>query len=369
MTSDPTPPSPPSDATAPDLSRSRTAPEDGPISPVPDTAPAPATAADPAPIGRDIADDGPQRGGLQTILQTIGAIAGLALFAWAISIVLGPENRPRLEKMAQAPLWAIITLAVLTAGSIALNAMVFWFTIRAWRKLRATDLIAVNVISTFTAILPFKIGLLVRMFIHRRRDGIGWTTMAGWFAATAALALAVLVPVGAVGAWRGKIDVLWVLGVALGPAVCTGAGLIAARVVPRIGVPAKLMLGADKALGNLRIAAGAMLVRMGDVAVQCARFWVGAMVVGSPIGAEQAALLGSTYFLIKVVAPVSLGFVEMGTAGMAGLIGVDPQLIALVAVAITATETLVAAVFVGPAAAWLRLHRLFGASYRPPATL
>ena len=58
------------------------------------------------------------------------------------------------------------------------------------KRLGAIEIIAVNSLCTFLAVLPFKISVLARAAIHHKRDGVTFRQIVAWFAGITVMGLA-----------------------------------------------------------------------------------------------------------------------------------------------------------------------------------
>lgn len=293
-------------------------------------------------------------------LQALGLVVGLGLLAWALSLALGEGNRRSLEAMRHAPAWQALLLVALTATSVVLNGLMFWAVLRPVRKLAALDVVCVNTIATFLSILPFKLGLLMRALIHHRRDGVRFGMLVSWVAAMAALALSVLLPLGAAGLWRGRIDALWWITAAGGIVACNALGVVLGRLASR-GWPIlhRLSFGADAMVRHPGAVGVQAVIRIADIAVLAARFLVAAMIADRAMTPDQALLLATTYFLITLLTPAgTLGFREMGVAALGPASGLDHDAVALIVVIVSACDVATAGALSLPAALRLRPDRL-----------
>ena len=87
----------------------------------PDAPPAPKTAAAARP---------PLPRLFRTTLQVLGFLIGIALLWWCAGRALAPENREQIDRVANLSPARFALLALLSAGTIALNGLIFWITIR-----------------------------------------------------------------------------------------------------------------------------------------------------------------------------------------------------------------------------------------------
>ncbi len=335
--------------------------------------------------GGDMAGAGKPRSLVRVLVQVIGFAASIAALGWAVKMALTEENRAQLENLQNASAAQIMALVGLSFSSVAINGLIFWVVIRPVHKIRATDVISTNAIATLLAYLPFKLSLVARIAIHRKRDGVPVLTIGAWFAAMGVLMLAVLGPMALVSFVLKEVNVLWWAGVIGSVAIGVGAVIVLARAfygergVKRIASVGMLKGWTEKeSFGRLHAGfdmiacpwssswAGAL--RMLDVLAFAGRFVVAAAVLGLPISGGDALLLGSVYFLIGVFSPFGmLGTREAGTIGAAALFGVSSAAIgagggdggegpiAAAVVFITAVEAVVNLGCAGFGVAWLRV--------------
>ena len=134
-------------------------------------------------------DDAPSgRPSLRAIIvQVVGLVISLGLLVWSASLAISSENADSLERLAEAPLWAVATLVLLVLTSIACNGLIFQIVLAHTRRLGKLYLIGVTGIATLVAYAPFKMSLIARTVIHRRRDAMLYRTLIAWFAATSGL--------------------------------------------------------------------------------------------------------------------------------------------------------------------------------------
>ena len=323
----------------------------------------------------------PKRSAVRVVVQVIGFLASLGALGWAVSVAFKEENRAQLENLQNASVGQIMALVGLSFGSVAVNGLIFWVVIRPVHRIRATDVISTNAIATFLAYLPFKMSLIARVAIHRKRDGVPVLTIGAWFAAVGVLMLAVLGPMALMSFVLKEVNMLWWVGVCGSVAVSVGVLILVARFfygdrgVKRIASVGmlrgwteresfgKLHAGFDM-IASPSSSAWAGVLRVLDVLAFAGRFVVAAAVLGLPISGGDALLLGSVYFLIGVFSPFGmLGTREAGTIGAAALFGVSSAAIgdggegpiAAAVVFVTAVEAVVNLGCAGFGVAWLRI--------------
>lgn len=294
----------------------------------------------------------------KVLVQVVGLAAGIALFAWAISMAFSPANRASLAALREAPAGLIAALLLLTALSIVLNGLNFWAVLLPLKRLHAMDVVATSAIATFISILPFKLSLLVRVAIHHRRDGVCLKDMLAWFAAMSALGLSVLIPLGVAGLWRGRIDVLWWLTAAGGAVLLSIAAVVCGRAAQRGGawrMLHTLSLGADRIVRHPAPVIQQAVLRVADIGLLTARYVAAGAIANVALAPDKAVLFSTTYFLLSVLAPAgTLGIREGGVAGTALLLGMPKEEIVLITLIVTSAETIVALVM--GAAGWIRLR-------------
>ncbi|MGV6815339.1 MAG: lysylphosphatidylglycerol synthase domain-containing protein [Phycisphaerales bacterium] len=324
------------------------------------------------------------------LAQGIGFLLSLGALGWAVRVALKEENRQQLAKLSQATAGELFMLMALAAISVAFNGLLFWVVLRPVRRLRPTDVIATNAISTLLAYLPFKLSIVARFVIHNRRDKIAILTIGAWIVAVTFLILAVLGPIVLASFLLKEINPAWWAISLIGSGVCTLIGSLIARwlsgeigtqrVARLLGIfrnnfgqritssdaYARVHLGFDM-LGNLPAAMLGNLFRVLDLLSYAMRFYVAARVLELPISAADSLLLGASYFLIGLVSPVGmLGTREAGTIAIASMVGISSAAIAenpdgqapiVVAVLfVTAIESVVNLACAGFGVAWLRLR-------------
>lgn len=296
-------------------------------------------------------------------VQVVGLLIGIALFAWAISMALSPKNADAIAKLRTASVWQIAALFGLSAVSIVLNGLMFHVVLTPLRRLRRIDVVMTNAIAVFLAILPFKLGLLVRVAIHHKRDGVALKDMVSWFAAISALALAVLVPLAGAGLWRGGLDAVWWI-VSVGGIVSISAmAVMCGRWAERWPLLAKLSLGSWRIVKHPEPVIGHGLFRVADIAVLAGRFLIAASIAGQALAVDDAVLMATVYFFLSAVIPTgSLGFREMGVTLLASKTGLDVPTMALIALVVTSGETLSSLVMGTVGWVKLRPERVLGQS-------
>lgn len=320
---------------------------------------------------------------LMMLVQIIGFLGSISALGWAVSVALRQENRDQLAKLSQATPGELFMLMGLATISVGFNGMLFWVVINPVHKLRPTDVIATNAISTLLAYLPFKLSIVSRFVIHNRRDKIPVLTIGAWIVAVTLLMLAVFGPITLASVWQREINTTWIVVSAIGIFASTIIGSLIAqqlqgdkgthRIAKLLGEKltssdsySRLHIGFEM-LANIRAAIVGNIFRVLDIFSFALRFYVAAIVLDLPISATDSLLLGATYFLIGMASPVGmLGTREAGTIAIATMVGISsaaltedqtgetPIIIAVLFV--TAIEAIVNLACAGFGIAWLRLR-------------
>ncbi len=250
---------------------------------------------------------------LRLTAQILGFAIGIALLVWCVSLAFSPDTRAELQRLRDADAELIAALFILTAVSAAINGLAFWITSRPVHRLRLADVIAVNTLASFLAYLPFKLGALVRVAIHRRRDHMPFRDLLAWLAAFSALSLATFLPLILVTLLRPRIDAIWGALAAIAIIACIAIGVALSRLAQRTPWLAKLSLGAWRVTRHPAVCSALAITKVADIAVHAARFAIAAHIFGAPLPAARAALCALAYFLIGSVSPVGmLGLREAG---------------------------------------------------------
>lgn len=330
-----------------------------------------------------------RRHAVRLLVQIVGLLAGAASLAWCISMALREKNRQQLDHLLHAPARLILAILALSLATLAINGLLFWIMLAPVRRLRIRDLLATNALCTMIAYLPLKLGAVMRVIIHNRRDHIPLATIGAWFTAMlGAMAVAYAPPLLAT-LWLGQIGPRWLFAVAAGALIGITVLFLSARafrgrrgldrLVSWAGAIPLVPLGRllrTKLWGNLHAGfdmlaspgavTGSVVLRLSDIAVTTARFAVAAAILGVNLPLSQALPISITYFLIGIISPAGLAGLREGAAtGLAGLLlsktGATHDTIhafAGVALLVTATEAVVNLTCGSIAIAWVRPDRL-----------
>ena len=317
-------------------------------------------------------------------IQLLGFLIGLAMLGWAVRSALSEENREGLSKLGDAEPTQIAALLAVTTVGFIVSGLMFWLTLYPVRKLRATDVVATNVVAIFLSYLPFKLSAIFRVAVHRQRDGVPLAVIGPWFGAVGLVLVLPTIPMVGFSIIRPEIDFIWlaitVCGtLALAWMVSLAANLLGGgRGLAKIrALAAKLdLLLVNKAVNSQAIehidesfgmfaGYGHVLRTMGlrviDILAFCGRFWIASRILGTPLGFDDALLASVIYFFIGVFFPFgALGAREAGTAGLLAAVNssVDLDQLALITVVVTGAEVIVSLVSGGIGLAWLRPDRL-----------
>ena len=322
---------------------------------------------------------------LGIVVQIVGFGIGIVLLGWAVRVAMRDENREQLSKLSEATAGELMLLLVLAALSVGFNGIIFWVVINPIRRLRATDVIAVNAIATFLAYLPFKLSVVARFVIHNRRDKLPLLTIGAWIIAEAILIVAALTPMAIASFWLQEVNTLWwvvsLVGVLVGTLVGSAlarqlAGDVGIARMSRLGISERLSASnaftrihsGFEMLGDPRSTLVANAFRVTDILTFALRFYIAARVLDLPISTQDALLLGSTYFLIGAASPSGmLGTREAGTIGVAELVGISSHAftetetgqipIAATVLFVTAVEAVVNLGCAGFGIAWLKARK------------
>jgi len=273
-------------------------------------------------------------------VQIVGLLISLGLLGWSASLAISSENRESLERLRDAPLWAKASLVGLVLLSTVCNGLIFRIVLAHRQRLGALYLVGVTGIATLVAYAPFKMSLIVRTLIHRRRDALPYRTLIAWFAATGGLSLCVIGPATLASVWRPELDGLWAVLVFGAPAALLAAAVVVARRVRTIPALHTLTLGsADYATDPLRVSAVAT-IRYIDLASMALRFYLAAQLLGIDLAPGQALVAASVYFLTGLLSPSgNLGAREGAVTGIGFLPAMGGhEEMALVALTVTSAE-------------------------------
>ena len=317
----------------------------------------------------DIAPPAPASGrrlpgaGASAVVRIGGAIVAIGLLATVVFIARGQMTPEKWAALRSASLAEIGTLVGLGAFSVILNGVLWWLAIRPVRPLSVVEVTSVNALATFIGYVPFKLSVLFRAAYHRLYDGVPVLQFGGWlFAVTAVLAaavapgiLAALFPVRErFTLWLGIAVVgaiaCGLVGALISRSLASGAGWRSLRrasfmLANRRGLrfmrsgPVTNMHTGVCMLADARITLIGVGLRLLDAAGLAVRFWIAARVLGVALKVDEATIGGVSYFVLGATAPTgAVGVREAGSAGVFGLLGLDPKELVTVLVLVTATQ-------------------------------
>jgi hypothetical protein len=335
----------------------------------------------------------PRRRALKIAIQVLVCLAGVALLGWAITLALSPANREKLSALRDAPPLHIAALLGLSLLTQTINGLIFWVSLLPVRRLRLPDCLATNALCTGLAYMPFKLGALLRVAIHNRRDGVPLLTIGAWFAGIAIVLLLTFAPPVAASLVLKRIDATWVLATLAGEALLAVALIALARAfrgdagitrleslckalhlhiagrILRSRLWENLHTGFDM-LADSRAVGASVALRLADIAAQGARFALAASILNITLPLHAAIVIALAYFAITIVSPFIVGLREAGVMKLAALMlpvafTGQGEAFAPVPLFVTATEALVYLATAAAALAWLGPHRLL--SLRAPS--
>jgi len=318
------------------------------------------------------------------------ALVGLGLLYWCFLKAFGPGNREQLQKLKHAAPGQIAALIGLSLCSLVLNGGTFAACLRPLKRLPHLDVIATNAIASFLNYLPFKIGLVVRLAIHTRRDHIPVFTIGAWFAAVGVLLISSIGCLLLARIVVHEMGLVWVL-VALGFLAVSGTiivlcsryfagdeGLVHIREIGdgmarRLHVPLLSKIAASKPVAQLHgagdilarpgIVAANMLMRSADIGLVGARVVIAGAILGKTVPYGEAFIVACTGFVVGIISLFGqVGPREAAMVYVAQKFDLpQPDVYAVVALMITATEAIAYACGGVLGAGWLWVSTVRGA--------
>jgi hypothetical protein len=313
-----------------------------------------------APVALEDLEPPKRRSTLRITLQIVGTLLSLGLLVWAASQALTPENQESLVRLRNAPPHLAIALVGLVLASVLLNGVIFQAILAHTHRLGTVHMTAVTGIATLLAFAPFKLSLLSRVFIHRRRDRLRYRTLVAWLAAVGGLSLCVLGPATLASLWRADLDALWFLGGVVAPAGLLALAVAVARRVRRVPALHAVTLGsADYATDPGKVALLGAL-RLTDLASMALRFTIAGWILGIELTPGAAIVAASVYFITGILSPSgNLGAREGAVTGVGFLPAINAhEQFALLALTVTAAEILGALIAGAAGAIYERPDRL-----------
>ena len=325
----------------------------------------------------------PARRSIVLVLQLLGFLIGLALLAWCGKIAFSGENRDALKQLGEAPPLLMVSLILLSGLGVMLDGLTIWLVLRPVRRIQLSGMLATNALATFLSLLPFKLSVMARIAIHRKRDGVPLAIIGPWFAAVGAVLIASVAPVLLLAAWRPEIDLLWFVLLTASLALSAAGLSISAyafsgkrglRIIQSCAKRQPIGLITNIAhsetfslldeglamLANFKNTLAAIGLRVAYIASIAARFFIASRIVGSPMPADQSLVGSVSYFFIGIVSPIgALGARERGAAEILEWFGqFDLNQLLLIVVVVTGAELLANTALAAVGIAWLRPDRL-----------
>lgn len=293
-------------------------------------------------------------------IQVGGVLLSLGLLAWVLSLVLAPANRDAISRMLDAGIGPPLALVGLTLVSLVVNGLGFRETLAPIQRIPQMEMQAVNAIATAASPLPFKMSLITRVAIHRRRHDVPFVVIGGWFVAFGVVAGCINGPALLASVVRGRLDVLWWAIFVAGVLACSGNVLFGASLARRWERLDHFTLRAGRMLGDPRRLALLLTLRTADLATFVARFAVAAVAMGMDLSFADAVFASTVYLMAGMVAPAgTLGVREGAVAGVAMLPGsLDPTALATLSLTVTVAEIATSLVAGAAGAIWLKPHEL-----------
>ena len=276
------------------------------------------------------------------MVQGLGAIVGLGLLVWALSLVFSAENAETRALLAQARWQDVALLGVVTALGVVVVGLTFWLTLLPLRHISFLHVTTINAVAIFMTVLPFKLGFLARVFLHHRLDAMNFKLIFSWIGAMGALGAASFVPLAAVSLWRGAVDATWVgiLGALLLATHLSGWAISQwTKAGAMKGRASRLILHADDFTSKPTIMIMHAASRAGEMAQLAWRFAIAGAILGTPLEAGQAIILASTFVFLSVVAPIgALGVREWGVTLVGTAVGLERNPVMTLTLLVTFSE-------------------------------
>lgn len=154
-------------------------------------------------------------------MQLLAFAVGLALLPTRSRSHSATKNREQIEKLKDATWQQVAMLLGLSLVSLLVNGVMFWVALRPVHKLPVADVVSTNCIAAFLGYLPLKLGLILRIAIHVRRDRVPLLTVTAWFASVAMVMLGVVGALLLASLATKDLNALWF--------AIAGGGLVAAQ--------------------------------------------------------------------------------------------------------------------------------------------
>jgi len=268
------------------------------------------------------------------LLKPLGFVLGLGLFAWCVS-------EADLAAAGRATPAEIVALVACTLLSVVANGSIFWLVVRPLARVPWLDVQIVNGVVNLLNYAPVRLGLVTRIAHHRRVDGLGYGTMAAWYAGVAAVLMLVLAVFLGATLLRPQTDLAWfvLLGIGL---VGGGAALaVAGRLLAGTG----RLRGAERVVSHPGVVAGSILLRLLDMAAAALRLHLAFGVLDIELSVRDVVYLVLVAMLTNLSPAGSLGFREFALTRLGEHL-TDPQLVESLAAAALVDRAAEAIVFI-----------------------
>ncbi len=329
-----------------------------------------------------------RRGRGRTIVQIVGVLGGVALLGWCVAQAFKPANRSQLERLADAPAASVALLLSLSAAYVLTNSLILWCGIRPTRKVPFSSVAAVQAVCVVLGYVPLKLATVFRVLVHNRRDHVPVFTIGAWLINAFSVMLLVMGSLIGASSLHHQIDAAWIALASTFLLLSVGALVLFCRAfagerglqkfialaektgITKLSSAARSRFFAHLHEGFAMLAspgwtAACVVLRLADIGVQSARFWVASRILGVEIAPDQCILIASTYFLIGILSPTgALGAREAGSTGLAAALGISAlhagggATFAVVALTVSATEAVVSLALASLGLVWLRPDRL-----------
>lgn len=260
-----------------------------------------------------------------------------------------PEDWRKLRSAGVAQVALIVALGI---ASVVLNGLLWRQALRPVRPLPRADTISVNALATVLAYLPFKPSVILRVAYHHRFDHVPIMLFGGWAAAVGIGMIAGLGPgvlAATIPELRANLPLLLLSMIAgAGFAGClvitiartmshgmgwrlfrrSAAALFGRRAIRVLrSTPVRHLHASTRMLASPADTMLVVTLRLLDAGTIALRFALVASILGTPLQASQALVLGITYFVVGTAAPTGTAGVREGAAaGVLALLHVEDSM-------------------------------------------
>ncbi|MCA9298464.1 MAG: hypothetical protein KDA28_05320, partial [Phycisphaerales bacterium] len=238
-------------------------------------------------------DSTARRQAFRITFQVVGIAIAIVLLIWSARQAFSDENRAQIEQLREAPVHLSILLVALSFGTILVNGVLFFASIRSVKRIDMLGMQATNAVAWLLSYLPFKISALMRVIIHNRRDGIPVLMVGSWFLVIGLLAATTVLPLAVASMVRDRIDVAWIaiassLLIVLGAATVlvarwleTNDRIARLPLVSRVGhLESFANLRAGLRMLDTRTVTATTILRVIDIGILAAKFRLASIMVG-----------------------------------------------------------------------------------------